>query len=153
MPAVTDEYLIVAEPVTPVTEPAPEPVDPPTTTVPVETVPVDTTVPGEPPASEVPAELGLGVRTSLDEYTAAAAAVGFEVRVIERNGEPLDATDDALWLVGESLVPRVLEVVDEVEPDVRRGHAQPRGPKPRAQFVQLGLIGKERAVGLDLRVA
>ena len=94
VPAVTDEYLIVAEPVTPVTEPAPEPVDPPTTTVPVETVPVDTTVPGEPPASEVPAELGLGVRTSLDEYTAAAAAVGFEVRVIERNGEPLDATDD-----------------------------------------------------------
>ena len=30
----------------------------------------------------------------------------------------LDATDDGLWLVGESLVPRVLEVVDEVKPDV-----------------------------------
>ncbi|TDT17443.1 hypothetical protein BDK89_3053 [Ilumatobacter fluminis] len=95
VPAVTDEFLIQAEPTEPpVTEPAPEPVDPPATTAPAEPVPVDTTVPGEPPATVVPDGLGTNVGMSLDEYTDTASALGFTVRVVERNGEPLAVTDD-----------------------------------------------------------
>ena len=101
VPAVADEFLIQAQPVT--TEPVttePAPVEPPATTAPVETTPVETTVPGEAPATTAPAttavpdELGALVGASLEEYVAAAESAGWETRVVERNGESLPVTMD-----------------------------------------------------------
>jgi len=95
VPAVTDEFLIQAEP--PVDSIA---VDPPETTTPPSTLPVETTLPGTPPPTTepvtvaVPDELGTSVGSTLEEYTAVATAADFEVRVIRRNGESLASTDD-----------------------------------------------------------
>ena len=79
VPAVTDEFLVE-------TEPTVEPTDPVEVTVPVDvTAPVD---------GAVPEDLGAAVGSDLESYTATAEAAGYEVRVVERNGEGLAVTDD-----------------------------------------------------------
>ena len=113
VPAVTDEFLIQADPVVideplPAPEPAPVTVDP---ALPVETVPpsdtkppVDTTTPGDtmPPVDIEPgadpavaiSSLEPFVGLSLEEFSAEAKALGFETRVVVQDGESLAATDD-----------------------------------------------------------
>ena len=97
VPAVTDDYLIVAQPTgLPTTEPAPEP--PPTTAPPVAqppaTVPVDPTSPDQPPTTVALIDLGAMAGWELVDFTEVAGDAGWTVRVIEYNGEPLDADED-----------------------------------------------------------
>lgn len=70
---------------------------------------------------------GAGKSTLVLQASAALARQGARVLYVCAEESPsqvrdrarrLGATDDNLWLVGESLVPRVLDVVDEVKPDV-----------------------------------
>ena len=88
VPAVTDDFLVQAELPTPATT-TPVPVEPPVTTTPGETIPT-------PPTTTLPiGELESAVGLPLDEFTERAEAIGFgEVRVVERDGEALDATAD-----------------------------------------------------------
>ncbi len=91
VPAVTDEFMIQAEPTVDGPLPVPEP-------LPVETVPGE---PIEPPATE-PGEPALFDATllegslgkSLADFTADAEALGATVRVIEQDGVGLAVTDD-----------------------------------------------------------
>lgn len=89
VPAVTDEFLIQV----------------PVETVPAETLPVETvpgeTVPVDPPATTVPADtLEPLVGGPLPDFTDAAAAAGYTVRVVEIDGEPqaitMDLRDDRI---------------------------------------------------------
>ncbi len=70
---------------------------------------------------------GAGKSTLILQASAGLARAGATVLYVCAEESPtqvrdrarrLDALDDRLWLVGESLVPRVLAVVDEVKPDV-----------------------------------
>jgi hypothetical protein len=107
VPAVADDFLVEEPVAEPLPEPAPtDPVDSvPVDTVPVDTVPVepvdpDSTESPAPPQTEpaFPDELlvaGLGlVGRTVEEATTVATDAGFELRVVEVDGEPLAVTAD-----------------------------------------------------------
>jgi hypothetical protein len=96
VPAVTDEFLIQADPVlideplpTPEPMPAPEPAPAPDSTP----APTDTVEPGTDPAAAT-AALDEFVGLSIEEFTDQAKALGFETRIVQQDGEPLMVTDD-----------------------------------------------------------
>lgn len=101
VPAITDEYLIVAEPtVEPQPEPAPaEPVDPPSSDV-VVVGPPSTDVLVDPPMDDGvvgkadPAVLDQFVGSSLKAFEELAAGYGFTTRVVRQDGVDLPVTAD-----------------------------------------------------------
>ncbi len=100
-PAVTDEFLIQAEP-TEVVDPLPVPVE----EVPVEEVPAESVPAEEAPAEDDPAvdpavdsqsgvvDLSEFVGLPLEEFAAEAEARGFTTRVVKQDGESLAVTMD-----------------------------------------------------------
>ncbi len=121
VPAVTDEFMIQVEPPVVIDEPLPAPEPMPVETLPAvvpDTVVVDPAEPGEgevggPESPVVPGELEASVGSSLADFTSAAEALGYSVRVVMQDGEPLAITLD---LVG-SRINVVVEGVDVVAID------------------------------------
>ncbi len=104
-PAVTDEFLIQADPGTigvPLPAPEPLPVEPPVEPLPVETAPpVQTAPPADggavdpitDPEGALPTLEGF-VGLSLEEFTAGAKEIGFTTRIAVLDGEVLAGTAD-----------------------------------------------------------
>ncbi len=95
VPAVTDEFMIQVDPPVVIDEPLPAPEPLPATSEPVVGAP--TPAPDAPPtttADFVTTDFDDLVGLPLDEFTKLAEARGAETRVVVRDGEGLDTTDD-----------------------------------------------------------